>query len=155
MNEDMRLFVDVLTLAFHEARNVRHLVKDGKLAKAPFRVLIDGLPTNKYEAWKALQPLRAQAVKAPSAASAEAVFCLRFGLSLEQLAELSSSPHWAGTARGGNQWVKIERAAIALRDAIDNEENSRVADLMVSIPEMRHNTGSVVKKLADLDASIE
>jgi len=83
------------------------------------------------------------------------VFRHRFGLSLEQLAELSSSPHWVGTARGGNQWADIDRAAIALRDAIDSGENSTVAALMGSILEMQHNTGSVRKKLADLDGFIE
>ena len=42
-----------------------------------------------------------------------------------------------------------------MRDAIDSGENSTVAALMGSILEMQHNTGSVRKKLADLDGFIE
>jgi hypothetical protein len=155
MNENMTLFVDVLTLAFHEARNVRHLVKEGKLPKDEFRLLIDGLPANRYEAWRVLQKLRHRALEAPSAAAAEALFRFQFGLSLEQLAELSADPSWAGTARGGNRWAEIDRAAVALRDALDNGQASTIATLAAALPQMNHNTGSIRSKLAGLDKFIE
>jgi len=148
---EVRLFADFVTLAFHEARNVRHLVRDGKLQKTPFRVLIDGLPADRDEAWRELQRLRAKAGGAPTAAAAEAVFRRRFSLSLEDLVKLSASQHWAGSRRGGNKWAEIDRAVMRLRDAIDAHDHGQVAELFVFLPKMEHNTGNLGDKLKSLD----
>src|ERR1700675_1481697 len=107
MKAEVRFFADLVTLTFHEARNGRHLVRDGKLEKAQFRMLIDALPTGRDDAWRELQSLRAKAREAETAEAAEAVFRRRFKLSLEDLVQLFSSPHWAGSARGGNRWAEI------------------------------------------------
>ena len=90
-------FADLVTLAFHEARNVRHLVRDSKLEKAPFRMLIDGLPSDREEAWRQLQSLRTKARKCETAKAAEAVFQKRFKLSLDDLVRLSWNPGWRRT----------------------------------------------------------
>jgi hypothetical protein len=54
MRPDIASFATYVALAFHEARNVRHLVKAGHVDKAPYRMLITGMPTNREEAWQAL-----------------------------------------------------------------------------------------------------
>jgi hypothetical protein len=39
MKAEVRFFADLVTLTFHEARNVRHLVRAGELEKPQFRML--------------------------------------------------------------------------------------------------------------------
>ncbi len=117
-------------------------------------MLIDSLPTGRDDAWRGLQSLRAKAWEAETAEAAEAVFRQRFKLSLEDLVQLFSSPHWAGSARGGNRWAEIDEAVIALREAIDQRDHKRIAELIVSVPRMAHNTGKVGHKLTSLDDAI-
>jgi len=154
MKAEVRFFADLVTLTFHEARNVRHLVREGKLEKAQFRMLIDALPTARDDAWREIQYLRVKAQEAKTAEAAETVFRRRFKLSLEDLAQLFSSPHWAGRDRGGNRWAEIDEAVVALREAIDKRDHKRIAELIVSLPRMAHNTGKVGDKLTSLDDAL-
>ena len=82
MRTEIAAFADYVALAYHEARNVRHLVSAGYLDRAPYRFLIDGMPTKREEAWRKLKPLRREASSANSAQEAEAVFQQKFELSL-------------------------------------------------------------------------
>jgi hypothetical protein len=150
MKPDIASFAAYVTLAYHEARNVRHLVRAGHLDKARHRLLIDGMPPNRQEAWKALEPLRREAANADSAREAENVFRRRFGLSLEDLVTISEDPHWSGTQRGGNRWVQIDRALIQLRGAIDRKDEKSTTELLERLPSMRHNTGFLGEKLKSL-----
>ena len=43
----------------------------------------------------------------------------------------------------------------ALRDAIDIRKHERVAEPIVSLPKMAHNTGNLADKLRALDEAIE
>jgi hypothetical protein len=147
MDPAITSFATYVALAFHEARNVRHLVKAGHLDRARYQLLITGMPTNRAEAWKALDPLRRQAANASSAQEAENVFRRKFGLSLEDLAALSENPHWSGSQRGGSRWVLIDRALIELRRAIDEKDEKRTSELLEQLPVMPHNTGFLADKL--------
>ncbi|MGO9272643.1 MAG: hypothetical protein ACLQOO_20815 [Terriglobia bacterium] len=147
MRSEIAEFATYVTLAYHEARNVRHLVRAGYLNEARHRLLITGMPTNREEAWKALEPLRREAANAVSARAAENVFRRRFDLSLEDLVAISENPHWSGTQRGGNRWAQINRALIELRAAIDQKDERRANELLDQLPSMRHNTGLLGAKL--------
>ena len=125
------------------------------MEKSAFRMLIDGLPANRIEAWRFLQPFRRKASEAPTGAEAESVFRNKFELSLEDLLVLSSNPHWEGRSFGGNRWAQIDEGLIALRDAIDIRKHERVAELIVSLPKMAHNTGNLADQLRALDEAIE
>lgn len=138
-------FADYVALAYHEARNVRHLVKKGHLDKARCRLLTTVMPTDKHEAWKVLERLRREASGAASARETEAVFQRRFDLSLEDLVAISDDSHWSGTQRGGNQWAQIDRVLIELRAAI-----ARTYELLARLPLMPHNTGLLGEKLKSL-----
>lgn len=144
---DIGLFATYVSMAFHEARNVRHLVKAGHLDSARYRLLITGMPKNRREA---LKPLRREAANAASAREAESIFRSKFGLSLEDLASMSEDPHWSGTQTGGNRWAQIDRALIELRTAIDQKEEEKTKELLERLPSMRHNTGSLGDKLKSL-----
>jgi hypothetical protein len=147
MRTDIAIFADYIALAYHEARNVRHLVRAGYLDKARYALLISGMPTIRGEAWKALEPTRRQAACATSAREAEGTFQRRFDLWLEDLVAISEDPHWNGTQRGGNRWAEINRALILLRTAIDEHDKNRTTELLEQLPLMSHNTGRVGEKL--------
>jgi hypothetical protein len=147
---DVCAFVDYAALAYHEARNVRHLKKDGHIGLGKYERLID-LPKNREHAWGALQDSRIAAKKARSATAVEAVFQQRFGLGLEDLEALFENRHWRHSASGGNRWAGITRALIDLRDAIDCQNTRIVSELVATIPQMPHNTGDVRSKLCRLD----
>jgi hypothetical protein len=147
-------FADYVALAYHEARNVRHLVEAGHLDKTIFRLLVDSMARDKKQAWSQLQPLRKKAKTASSALGAEAVFRERFILSLEDLVTLSENPRWSGTQRGGNRWAEIDRALIELRTAIDSDDEPRSLALLQHIPLLHHNTGLVGEKLRLLDSAL-
>lgn len=151
MKTELAAFANYLALAYHEARNVRHLVKAGHLDRTSYRLLIDGLSTDRVEAWKQVQPLRRAAAGANSAQEAEGVFQRKFGTSLEQLVILSENVSWSGTQRGGNRWAHINLALLELRNAIDQRHEQRTEELLQQLPTMRHNTGSVGDKLTNLD----
>lgn len=95
-----------LCLCYHEARNVRHLVKAGYVPPQLFERL-RVLPTNKIEAWHAMAPIRAEAAELGTARAASDLFTARFECSIEQLIELYRNPHWRSSASGGNPWAEI------------------------------------------------
>lgn len=154
--EEIKAFAAFAALAYHEARNVRHLVQERVLDRAPYRQLIDGLPQERKNAWRQMQRIRRHAAAAATAACAEDVFRQSFGLSLAGVASLSQHPGWKDNApgRGGNQWAAIAEAVIELRDAIDGGRDERVSELIQRIRRMQHNTGRVGEKLDSLDASL-
>jgi hypothetical protein len=61
MKPDVKSFAEYVALAYHEARNVRHLVRAGRLDKTRYRLLIDAMDKGRDEAWQQLQPLRKKA----------------------------------------------------------------------------------------------
>jgi hypothetical protein len=151
MHDRIQLFANYLALAYHEARNVRHLVRAGHLEKSRYRMLIDGMSVDRVEAWKQLEPVRRDAARARSAQDAEGIFRRKFGLSLEDLVALSDSPNWRGSGYGSNRWADIDRALVELRSAIDGDDEERVGKLFQELPMMCHNTGRLGEKLKSLE----
>ena len=72
MNQQLSNFVQYLCLCYHEARNVRHLVKAGHVPVHPFERL-RGLPTNKTDAWNEMAPMRAEAAELDTARALQPV----------------------------------------------------------------------------------
>jgi hypothetical protein len=144
--------VDLLCLVYHEARNVRHVIKKGLVGGEPYKALVN-LPTNREEAWAAIEQVRREAVKAGSAGSAAAVFQRRFGRSLGDLEQLYRAPFWKNSAYGGNKWVPICSKVRELVEALDSGQTAQAGELRRSIPTMEHNTGLVREKLCRLKGS--
>jgi hypothetical protein len=151
MSSEIAFFADYIALAYHEARNVRRLVRAGHLERTRYRLLIDGLPTNRIEAWRKIQSLRREAAGAANVHEAEAVFGRAFELSLEDLVSLSENPNWRGTQTGGNRWAEIDRKLVELRNAIDQSDEKRATELRRQLPQMCHNTGRLGEKFQSLD----
>jgi ribosomal protein S14 len=148
-------FIDSLALVYHEARNVRHLVKEGHLPEPPYRALIN-LPVNRFAAWRELQPLRIEARDTRSGPGPDAVFRRRFGLSLVDLREMYGNPGWKDSKckLGGNAWAAITEHVIGLRDALAAGDMCRAFAVAIEGRSMDHNTGPVQSKLRQLDESL-
>lgn len=143
--------VDYISLLYHEARNVRFLVRAKHVDADRFSGVLQ-LAQNRNEAWAQLGELRRQAKKLNRAAQIEAVYVRRFGLDLNGLAELFGHPGWRGSARGGNAWATISAQVISLRDALAERDIDSAIRLNRDIGESSHNTGLVKDKVRGLDS---
>ena len=79
------------------------------------------------------------------------LFTARFECSIEQLIELYRNPHWRSSAYGRNPWAESTGAVCDLQRALDERDTDEVSRLLLSLPEMRHNTGAVGEKLDGLN----
>jgi len=145
------LFVDCLALVYHEARNVRHLIKAKHLPSTGWEQL-RSLPTNRNEAWAHIQSCRRQARQARSASEAAQVFARQFGVGLTGLLDMYENPNWHhAKGYGGNAWAQITRDVIALRKALDGNGSAEFQALVIRLSECRHNNGKLTDKLRALD----
>jgi hypothetical protein len=149
---------DFCTLCYHEARNVRFLIKEGLVDANKYGLLRD-LPTNRRKAWAELQPIRQKADKSEKAAQVLHLFEERFGLGLQDLVELFENGGWRASAFGGNKWKDITGAVKELSGILDGPEVDRAHRLVQHISEMPHNTTAVAgknvgAKLRELDECI-
>jgi hypothetical protein len=147
-------FADFLALLYHEARNVRHLIRAGRASASAYAPLTTGLPTNRYEAWRTIQDARSNARQAGTAVACAEIFEQSFRLSLRDLIILFENDGWKHSARGGNQWATIATAVTELYHALEGGDADRTNRLVSAITEIRHNTGIVRDKLLDLDMSL-
>ena len=151
---DLRELVDLICLVYHEARNVRHPVRNGRVNDADrYHGLIHGLAANRKDAWRQMDAVRDRAVRAGSAAGAAAAFQAQYRLDLAELTELYEKPFWRGSAYGGNAWAPISARVRELVSAIAGGDNARASELREEILSMAHNTGKVARKLTRLKQS--
>ena len=156
MQELIPTFADILSLLYHEGRNVRHLAKNRQIdVDSMYLSLRERLATNRFQAWKQIQSIRSRAAESLSGDSVEQVFVQHFSLSLEDLVVLYEHPGWKGSAYGGNAWLPIARMATELRELIDGRKEQEAARLVGSILDACHNTGRVRDKLKNLDTWLE
>ena len=145
-------FADLVTLLYHEGRNVRHLIKKDSTVDPKFLPLRNGLAKNRCEAWKQIQSLRLEASRALLGREVEQIFERQFNLTLDDLVELYAHPRWKGTPYGGNAWLPIAYKVKEVRDLFDSGREDEANYLMSLILEMSHNTGKVIEKLRNLDS---
>jgi hypothetical protein len=150
-------FADVLALAYHEARNVRHLIRAGAIGRDRYKTLLDSLPTNRDAAWQTIQSTRDKARRSSTAAAALSAFSGRFRLTLADLDDLFSNPAWRdfAPAYGGNAWRAIVGDLQHVAETIDRGRIDDVTELLDRLYQRGHNTepkAGVMKKLKRLDA---
>jgi hypothetical protein len=151
----LRIFVDGLALVYHEARNVRHLIKKGYLEPDGWEEIIK-LPGNRREAWKQLQTLRGIGKESSLASQASARFAAKFGRSVDELITLYQNPNWRHAAGyGGHKWIDVTEIVRDLGSALEegraNDASVFCNDLIAS----SHNNGLVRDKIRRMDESIE
>lgn len=147
----LALFIAYVSLLYHEARNVRFLIREGHFQKGEFPVLVS-LPTNRDKAWIAMAEVRRDSAAAATIGGAVQYFEDYFRVSLEQLAVLFAHGGWKHSQIGGNAWGRIAEPILELREALDAGDPLRVSRLLGAIPNMSHNTGRVGDKLRSLNA---
>jgi hypothetical protein len=150
MTAQLHNIVDLICLLYHEARNVRHPIKAGKLTDAQKYARLVNLPNNRIEAWQVMETLRARAVDSGTAEAARKTFEQFFGVTLRDLVTLYELPIWRHSAYGGNKWAAISLKVQDFVEAIRTEALARSEDLYCEIMTMRHNTGQVAEKLRRL-----
>lgn len=150
MSDILAQLSDFVCLLYHEARNVRHPIKAGKLDNDLKYQRLISLPKNKYAAWQEMAKVRERARKAQNTIDVANVFREEYSISLEDIFNLYKSPCWKNSAYGGNKWAPICSKIISLVEAIESGMDIRVAELLGEIRAMEHNTGRVEDKLSDL-----
>ena len=154
MTDSVKLLADGLALVYHEARHARHLVKAGYLIPTGWENLLS-LPTNRVEAWRAVQVVRANAANALTADKAISQFEQRFGKSLASLSDLYANEHWKhASAVGGHAWRSVTAAVGALAVAIEEGNISEIEGAAHSLLIARHNNGAIRDKIAELDTAV-
>lgn len=149
-DEVMRNLVDFICLLCHEARNVRHPIKAGKIPRESKYIRLINLPHNRYSAWLVMAKARDKAARAERAEDAVRVFQEEYGLNLKELLELYHYPCWKHSACGGNKWASICSKISDLVEALDSGDDILSAQLLEALPRMEHNTGILERKLQDL-----
>ena len=153
-SQAVTIFVDVVALLYHEARNVRYLKRRGYAGLEKYDSLVN-LADSRNPAWPQIQESRKSARRCSSAREVEAVFGRRFGVTLHDLEVLYAHPGWKDSPLGGNKWLNVARWVIRLRDAIGRGDVQVQKELLAQFPNLRHNNGSVKSKLEQLDAYLE
>ena len=141
-------FKDYVALMYHEARNVRHLIRDGHFPTDGWDV-ITSLPNNREFAWCDVDRLSASLSN--DAASVLAGFEARFGKSLEELVDMFEDPNWRHARQyGGNAWARIGRKVCRLAEALIAGDRNATTLIKRDLQMENHNTGTVQSKLDEL-----
>jgi hypothetical protein len=150
MNNNNKNLVDFICLLYHEARNVRHPIKAGKLSKESKYSKLLTLPKNRDEAWQQMGRLRDKAANFSQISEIKSLFQNEYGITLEELLILYREPCWKGSLYGGNQWAPICSKIINLMGALESGNKVKSSQLFEAIPRIEHNTGTVEQKLRKL-----
>jgi hypothetical protein len=151
-NEILPVYIELLALAYHEARNVRQLFRHNAASKAKFGAIADHLPPDPAAAWERTIHLQRRAAECTSAKDAAAAFAEEFGCSPADLAGLFASPGWKrAPGCGGPRWAAIAESISKLGGIIDKKKDSAAAQIS-EILALPTNTGTVHATLARLKA---
>lgn len=154
MKENFEMFCNAVALLYHEARNVRHLIREGYVDKGPWRVLLS-LPVNRDEAWQQISIFRNMAKQTHCVTDVISVFEQKFRISISDLKFLFGNQNWRHARMyGGNAWKSIADLTIRLANAIDSNDLEMTIKLTDDLKASKHNTGSFMEKLTKLDAAI-
>lgn len=154
MNEHLQRIVEIICLVYHEARNIRFPIKDGKLQRLAAYSALLNLASNTSKAWTQMEKHRGKAVLTGSAKGAADEFGRAFGLSLDELHELYRGDFWRHSSLGGNRWAAISERVRELLEIADKAAGAPVTAMIEEILSMRHNNGKVGDKLQQLSTLV-
>ncbi len=153
MSPDLHNLIDAVALVYHEARNVRHLIRGRRIEPQEWKYLT-ALPTNRDAAWADLQDLRQRAKEMSTPQESLEAFEKRFHVSLARLEWLYAHPSWRNSSYGGNAWHGVTQLVQVFAECLDSGLDEQVATVRERLRAAQHNTGSVQDKLAKLDRSL-
>jgi hypothetical protein len=153
--DPIAILADGLTLAYHEARNVRRLIEKGYVPAADWQMVVSSLSRDRVEAWKQLQDVRQVAREKRSVVDVAGVFEKRFGKNLAELDTLFQDPNWKhAKAWGGHAWRCVVGIIFNLGEAIKRSDAQEVRRLTVGLLVASHNNGCLRGKIVELDQAI-
>ena len=71
------------------------------------------------------------------------------GLSLDDIFQAFSSSSWG--PYGGWNWAEITEVAIGILEALDDEDETELQNLVDRVPHLHHNTGRLINKYPQLE----
>ena len=152
--DPFKLYVDGLTLVYHEARNVRFLIKEGYIERDGWERLTS-LPRNRIEAWRDLQQMRRAGRSCSKASSAAELFAAHFSQSIIVVQRMYENSNWKDAAAvGGHAWRKVANSVSSLGHSLEDEADGEIPQKCYAILEGRHNTGFLRDKILGLDLGI-
>jgi hypothetical protein len=144
----MPIFKDYVALMYHEARNVRHLIRGGHFPAAGWEAIIS-LPKNRESAWSEVELFAASLSN--DAATVIDSFKARFGKGLDELIEMFANQNWRHAKQyGGNAWARIGLKVRKLGDALIAGDDDIATLIEKDLQMEEHNTGTVASKLEKL-----
>lgn len=147
----VKLFADGLTLVYHEARNVRCLIKGDHLEREGWERLLN-LPSDRVKAWKDLQSLRKSARSKLTADEVSQVFEKQFNCGLEDLERLYKNPNWKhAKAWGGHAWCHVTQLVVELGHALGCSDQALIDTTCGLLLQAKHNNGWLRNKIKELD----
>lgn len=146
----MQEFVDVICLLYHEARNVRHPIKAGKLPNEVKYHRLLNLPSNRDQAWQQMEKIRDKAASFLKAEEVVKVFQDEYAINIDELLTLYREPCWKGSLYGGNKWAPICSKIIKILKSMKSGDDVNISISFKTIFQMEHNTGTVEQKLRKL-----
>lgn len=154
MSYPIDLYVDSISLIYHEARNVRHLVKKGYLPKVGLEKIIS-LPRNRVEAWREVQPSRKEAHDLNTVEGANKVFFERFGINLQELLKIYQNKNWEHAKEyGGNAWAEVTELMLFLGRTLRSQDTKQIEEACDRLGQACHNNGKLLDKLNSLDKQL-
>jgi len=146
----MRDFVNLICLLYHEARNVRHPLKEGKLAKEEKYLKLTNLPNGRDKAWIKMAEFRGKVSNCKDIDKVVNAFQKEYGMGLDELLSPYKEPCWKNTDYGGNRWAPICSKIMELVEVIKTGDSLKAVQMIKEILRMEHNTGVVCEKLYNL-----
>lgn len=152
-SDNFTILCDTVALAYHEGRNVRHLVREGLIDEECWKYLIS-LSNDRNDAWRQMSTTRDKARNIGSVDGVLQIFEDRFKVSLNDLAEMFANENWHhAKLYGGNAWAKIVILILELAEALRNEDIQLIQQVITDLKESRHNNGLLFDKLKKLEVS--
>ena len=149
-SDAVKLFADGLTLVYHEARNVRFLIKGDHIEREGWERLLN-LPSDRVKAWKDLQSLRKAARGKLAADEVSQVFEKQFGRGLKDLATLYANQNWKhANAYGGHAWCHVTQLVVELGHALKRSDQAAINATCDALLLAKHNNGQLRNKIIEL-----
>lgn len=155
MRSVLEKLVDFIGLVYHEARNVRFPTDKAPVDNTAKYERLTALARNRQKAWDQMATIRSKARRSATAEDAATVFLKHYGLGLEELCRLYENPGWRHSRLGGNKWAAIAAKVREAVEVVDSGDETCIHHFFEELARMRHNTGTLGRKLKQLEASVE
>jgi len=147
----LSLFIDYITLLYHEARYIA-ILKNSEMAKDDKWSKIKKIPPGRYQAFKELRKTYDLAHHAHTSMEIQQVFYRHYHVTLDDIKDLFEQPEWEKSQRrvGGNAWARITDLVINLGKHITENDQLATETVLTKLKNVSHNTNKLEIKRQQL-----